>query len=112
VNVPTAGLNMVVPAGTDCIIVTFNANMRASVDTGCRLQALINGVPMNPQTANRGAVYNEAFGQAVTYIWGQSVAVSTQTTFLVQIQMYRTGGDPGGMTCIIDDWVLVVERRN
>jgi hypothetical protein len=106
-NIPGAGLNMVVPAGSDCLIATFSAEISATPNTGCEVQALLGGSSMRPTDARTALV---AASGNVTFVWAQTVSVASQTTFLIQIQAQVLGG--AGSECAIDDWTLLVERRN
>jgi hypothetical protein len=113
-QIPGAALNMVVPAGTDCLIVTFSAETRAAT-TYCGFQATANGVEMNPlrsPSGRLGAFDTSATG--MTLVWMQTVNVQAQTTFLVKIdwRLVPHGNTNQNSYCELQDWSFVVERRN
>jgi hypothetical protein len=70
VDIPGAGLNITVPAGTDCLIVTFSVEMASSLNTLCIMRATLNNFVMNPsaQEFGRRAIFNGTVGEAVTYV--------------------------------------------
>jgi hypothetical protein len=106
--IPAAGLNMVFYPGTDCLIVTFSADVHSTDSTICQIRAMLNGVPISP-ASTRWLTNDLILGP--TWVWAQSVTVSTQSTFLVRIEAAVTNG-PAGATCFVDDWTLLVERRD
>jgi hypothetical protein len=105
-NIPGAGLNMVVPPGSDCIFVHFNSLTYGT--SFCLLRALINGVPMEPGQAGaangRPASSNQV--ETSTHSWSAQVTTATQATNLVQIQVKSEG--PGN--CNVTGWQLEVYR--
>jgi hypothetical protein len=110
VDIPAAGLNMVVPAGSDCLIVDFNALVTPTfANTGCWFRALINGTPMSPGPSGRPAIYNDPNGETLAFSWSETVTVATQTTFLIKVQL-KTAGNPNGI-CSTQFWQLKVDRR-
>jgi hypothetical protein len=110
VNIPTAGLNMTAPAGSDCIIVQFSGNVRSgSATTSCALLALINGQRMSPEgdvDFGRYASLGNPF-QLAAHSWSSQVTNAAQTTHLIQIQLTRVSGTG---SCIVSDWQLEVWR--
>jgi hypothetical protein len=100
VPIPTAGLNMVAPAGSDCIFVHFNA--QAFGQDSCLVRALINGDPMEP--GSRLAVRNGHV--TTTYSWSRQVTQPAQTTYLIQIQLWSDLG----VSCSVFNWQLEVQR--
>jgi hypothetical protein len=105
VNIPAAGLNIVVPAGTDCIFVEFTGAARTIGNGGeCLFRALINGDPMSPGDAG-GQAGVVAPPNVPNLSWARQVTVASQTTFLVQIQMRAVS-----QTCFVKNWLLKVSR--
>jgi hypothetical protein len=112
VNVPNAGLNMTVPPGTDCIIVRFNAFVTIdSFEVRCVLRALMNGVSMSPSGSSaRGRLAGQAF--VSEHSWAQPVTNAVQTTYFIQVQVWRPANGGPFDRCHVDDWKLEVERRD
>jgi hypothetical protein len=104
VNIPGAGLNMVVPPGTDCIVVRFSGEFFGN---SCLVHASLNGVNM-PPGVRRVLFANNTGTEDHSVAWAQSVTVAAQTTFLVQIRARVLGP---GQSCTIGLWQLEVDRR-
>jgi hypothetical protein len=109
VNIPAAGLNMVVPPGTDCLTVRFSTRINCNNAGVYWFRATLNGTPMSPT-----GVLGQASDQFIlSYSWTQIVTVSTQTTFLAQVQL-RTGDGTvqPAIPCSVQGWTLEVERKD
>jgi hypothetical protein len=103
VDVPSAGLNIVVPAGSDCIMVNFSGVISGGSLSSCMLRATINGTPMSPGDAAGRFV---GIGNVANHSWAQQVTPASQTTYLVRIQLKANSSD-----CSVSQWELVVDRR-
>jgi hypothetical protein len=105
-DIPAAGLNMVAPVGSGCIIATFEADMNASSnDTLCLLGAQMNGVTLNPGFKRVVVGTQPRF---VSITWTLPYTVTSQTTFLVKVIIHSS---QLGQTCTVNGWHYQVERR-
>jgi hypothetical protein len=112
--IPNARLNMVVPAGTDCLVVDFQGDFVAydamALEATCEIRALLNGVAMSPgpggvQVVTVDSTTSEKGRSA--HRWSRQINVASQTTFLAQIEI-RPGSNE---TCQVQSWQLEVDRR-
>jgi hypothetical protein len=110
VTIPAAALNVTIPAGDDCVIVTFSAEMRSGVSNICVVRALLGPTEMSPtgDGARIMAQENPDWG-ARTYVWAERITVPSTTQLLVQIQMWSLLNT---IICEVDDWVLQISRKN
>jgi hypothetical protein len=110
VQIPAAALNVTIPAGTDCILVTFSAKMWTS-GTGdlCYLRAFLGANEMSPTGGGlRSVISFDASFDGRTYVWADKITVATQTTTQVRIEM-SSNSNQG---CNVDDWLLNIERKD
>jgi hypothetical protein len=105
VDVPAAALNITIPAGSDCIVVTFNGHMNSGPNF-CIYRAFASATEMSP-TGGRNAVIGDGNNNLRTIIWAEKVTVATTQTVLVKLQVMATAGQ-----CTVDDWVLQIARKN
>jgi hypothetical protein len=112
VPITGAALNVTLPAGTDCILVTFNGKFwTPGVGDTCYLKAFLGATELSPTGGNLRSIISFDMFEARTFIWAGKVTTPSTTQSQVRIEMSsNTAFSDRG--CNVEAWVLNIERKD
>jgi hypothetical protein len=113
VQIPGAALNVTIPTGTDCILVTFSGKFYTpGIGDTCYLRAFLGATELSPTGQGlRSVISFDGSFDGRTYVWAGRVTVPATTQMLVKIEMSsNTAFSDRG--CNVDDWLLNIERKD
>ena len=108
VTLHSTEVNLVLGSASDCVVVLFTAETAcggtAEIDF-CYVQALHNGVPMNPRGNDKQALDSESeTPSAHGFVWVSRGLQEGTNRFTLQVRVGRNG-----TVFFIDDWTMQVQ---